>query len=154
MKKIGILVVLLGLCTPAVLAQQRPPRSYFEFNFGGAVLEDGEGSFVFPGLSVLIGQQVFLSPKFFAEYQFGLALPTIGTAKLGIGAQSGNFGVSAGLRVVPNTVYLQCSRTTRGGQWNASLEHAPFFRSNPEWSFYSTQIFTVGHQWNLGRKPK
>jgi hypothetical protein len=146
------LVAALGLSATAVRAQRPATRSYLELNFGAAVGDYGDGGFVFPGLSFLIGQQAFLSPTVFVEYQAGLALPTLGTGKLGLGVQSSTTGsgLSAGVRVFPNTLYLQFYKPTRRGQWNLSLEHAPFFQNRPERSFYSSQLFTVGRQWNLG----
>lgn len=152
MKKLIILVAALGLSATAVRAQRLATRSYLELNLGAAVVDDGDGGFVFPGLSFLIGQQAFLNPTVFVEYQAGLALPTLGTGKLGLGVQSESTGagLSAGVRVYPNTLYLQFYKPTRRGQWNLSLEHAPFFQNRPERSFYSSQIFTFGRQWNLG----
>lgn len=64
--------------------QQEIPRTYLEFNGGLAILNDN-WSGVFPGLSCLIGQQRF-SNKLIFEYQAGLSLPSIVTAKLGVGA--------------------------------------------------------------------
>ncbi len=133
--------------------QQEIPRTYLECNAGLAILNDNWGG-VFPGLSCLIGQQRFFKQNYFFEYQAGLSLPSIVTAKLGVGATGKVFGGSLGIRVFPNFVFGQIHFRFRNGQLNFSAEVSPFYNADffefgP--SFGANAIFTCGYQVAIGK---
>lgn len=130
--------------------QQEIPRTYLECNGGLAILNDN-WSGVFPGLSCLIGQQRFFKQTYFFEYQAGLSLPSIVTAKLGVGATGKVFGGSLGIRVFPNFVFGQIHFRFRNGQLNFSAEVSPFYNANFGLSFGANAIFTCGYQVVIGK---
>ena len=87
-------------------------QQYFESNFGVAYLDDFEVPF--PGCSFLIGNRKFYSENKFVDAQIGLAFPTIGTAKIGVGKYNFNKGRAStiGLRIWPTHIYIQQSKAT------------------------------------------
>ncbi|MFM6947244.1 MAG: hypothetical protein ACKOWW_08905, partial [Flavobacteriales bacterium] len=102
MKKLLLTLLLLLGSQNFFVAQNTQTRSYLEINAGLArIFYDS----YFPGISFLVGQQKFLAPQTFLEYQVGLALPSIATAKVGVGYQGEGIGFSAGVRIFPAFVY-------------------------------------------------
>ena len=87
-------------------------QQYFESNFGVAYIEE-LGS-PFPGCSFLIGNRKFTSENIFLDTQIGLAFPSIGTAKIGVGKYNFNKGRAStiGLRIWPTHIYIQQSQAT------------------------------------------
>ncbi len=151
MKNLVLTFLLLLNAHTLLFAQQK--RSYYEINAGIArIYYDG----YFPGVSFLIGQQKFIAPQTFLEYQVGLALPSIATAKVGIGYQGEGIGFSAGLRLFPTLLYGQTHFNLPNGQINISAEIAPIRFENLDFgpSFGADHIFTVGYQWNIGKSRK
>ena len=123
-------------------------NSFFELN-GGVALIDAE--FVFPGVSVLLGQTYVDENNLVFEYEIGLAAPSIGTAKIGFGKKFNNTLVTMGLRPFPFNLYLQ---TTFGlgqrGYWLASVEANPLGTEH-RLSFQSAGLVTFGYRFHLGR---
>lgn len=153
MKNLLLTYLLLLSTQNFFVAQNTQTRSYLEINAGIArIYYDG----YFPGVSYLIGQQKFLAPQTFLEYQVGLALPSIATAKVGVGYQGEGIGFSAGVRIFPAFIYGQVHFNMRKGQINISAEKSPFDLNN--WdigpSFGADHIFTLGYQWNIGKSRK
>ena len=87
-------------------------RTYFESNFGFAYIVELESPF--PGCSFLIGNRKFTTETIFFDSQIGLALPTIGTAKVGIGKYNleKETANTIGVRIWPTHLYIQHSRAT------------------------------------------
>jgi hypothetical protein len=153
MKNVIITLLLLLSSQNCLFAQNPQSRSYLELNAGAArIFYDS----YFPGISFLIGQQKFIAPQAFVEYQIGLALPSLGTAKVGLGYQASGVGFSAGVRIFPAFFYGQVHFNTRRGQVNISAEKSPFDLNN--WdigpSFGADHIFTLAYQWNIGKSRK
>ena len=157
------------------VAQER--LTYLETNLGLSyapeVVIAGD---VWPGVSFLYGCQIFRPNGAFLDVQYGLAIPTVVTMKIGGGFKNSRTGrtVSGGLRIWPAHLYLQlgfpnprCSNEVsqrmkkrlerRGsdrthllcGEWNFSLE-AGLGQAEGELSFISfgsIAIATVSHRW-------
>jgi hypothetical protein len=152
------LILFLIFCGNS-FTQKSNNRSYLEVNSGLAVFEpSGNGgpfSDIFPGLSFLIGNQSFVSKNIFFESQIGLALPSIVTAKIGLGFINKGIGASIGMRLYPTMAYAQIHLPTRNGQFNISAEASPLSNSAYfDFSLYAKNIFTVGYQWNIGKSRK
>jgi hypothetical protein len=153
MKNLLLTFILLLSTQNFFVAQNTQTRSYLEVNAGLArIFYDS----YFPGISFLVGQQKFLAPQTFLEYQVGLALPSIATAKVGVGYQGEGIGFSAGVRLFPAFVYGQTHFNLRNGQINISAEISPFNLNNWDLgpSFGANNIFTLGYQWNIGKSRK
>ena len=150
MKNILLTFLLLLSTQNCFVAQNTQTRSYLEINAGLARISYDE---YFPGISFLVGQQKFLAPQTFLEYQVGLALPSIATAKVGVGYQWEGIGFSTGVRIFPAFVYGQTHFNLRNGQINISVEISPFNLDNWELgpSYGANNIFTLGYQWNIGK---
>ncbi len=137
-------------------AQQENSRTYREFNYGVALLNEYSstelGDVLF-GLSFVSGKQQYFDENYFFEYQMGIALPSIVTGKLGIGATGKVFGGSIGVRVFPTFVYGQIHFRFQKSQLNFSAEVSPFYNYNsgneigP--SLGANTIFTCGYQWPI-----
>jgi hypothetical protein len=120
-----------------------------EINVGAARLL-GEDVY-FPGISYLVGQQRLFAEHFFVEYQGGVALPSIITAKVGLGVTGKRLALSGGLRVFPSYLYGQAHIRFTNGQLNFSFEGSPLEQFDMEsLSFGTDRIFTCGYQWNIG----
>ena len=121
-------------------------QSFTEWNFGVAYIDD---EFIFPGTSFLWGKTYINENNFIFEYEAGFALPSIATAKLGIGRQFNTTKVLMGIRPFPFHLFLQSSFTNgKKGYWIASVEYNPL---DPELgvSFGSRAIFNVGYRWTI-----
>jgi len=151
MKKIMLLTTILVCLAQGVSAQTNADRTYLEIN--GGLAQTFVGFDFFPGVSFLIGKQKFIAPQTFLEYQVGLALPSVATAKIGIGYQGENIGLSTGVRIFPSYVYGQIHAKTNKGQVSFSFEKSPFSDANFEIgpSFGTSHIFTIGYQWHIGK---
>jgi hypothetical protein len=111
--------------------------------------------FLYPGISFLIGNQSFIFQNIFFESQIGLALPSIVTAKIGLGFINKGIGASIGMRLYPTMAYAQIHLPTSNGQFNISAEVSPFTNSSLEfYSLSARNLFTVGYQWNIGKSRK
>jgi hypothetical protein len=153
-----LLIIFLIFCGNS-FTQKSNNRSYLEVNSGVAVFgEDFSGfksGLMFPGISFLIGNQSFVSKNIFFESQIGLALPSIVTAKIGLGFINKGIGASVGIRLFPTMAYAQIHLPTSNGQFNISAEVSPLTNSSLEsYSLGARNIFTVGYQWNIGKSRK
>jgi hypothetical protein len=153
------LIIFLIFCNNS-FTQKSNNRSYLEVNSGIAVFEEfsyfgpTNGRF-FPGISFLIGNQSFIFQNIFFESQIGLALPSIVTAKIGLGFINKGIGASIGMRLYPTMAYAQIHLPTSNGQFNISAEASPLSNSAYfDFSLYAKNIFTVGYQWNIGKSRK
>ncbi len=154
-----LLIIFLIFCGNS-FTQKSNNRSYLEVNSGIAVFEEfsyfgpPSGRF-FPGISFLIGNQSFIFQNIFFESQIGLALPSIVTAKIGLGFINKGIGASIGMRLYPTMAYAQIHLPTSNGQFNISAEVSPFTNSSLEsYSLGARNLFTVGYQWNIGKSRK
>jgi hypothetical protein len=153
------LTIFLIFCNNS-FSQKSNNRSYLEVNSGIAVFEEfsyfgpTNGRF-FPGISFLIGNQSFIFQNIFFESQIGLALPSIVTAKIGLGFINKGIGASIGMRLYPTMAYAQIHLPTSNGQFNISAEVSPFTNSSLEsYSLGARNLFNVGYQWNIGKSRK
>ena len=89
-------------------------QTYFESNFGVALLSQESFVGAFPGYSFLLGRRKFYSRDKFTDAQIGFALPTVATAKIGVGKHNFNKETSNsfGLRIFPAHIYIQHNRRT------------------------------------------
>jgi len=89
-------------------------QTYFESNFGIALLSQESFVGAFPGYSFLRGRRKFYSRDKFTDAQIGFALPTAVTAKIGVGKLNFNKETSNsfGLRIFPAHIYIQHNRPT------------------------------------------
>jgi hypothetical protein len=154
-----LLIIFLIFCGNS-FTQTSNNRTYLEVNGGIAVFEqissygpiNGE---TFPGISFLVGNQSFIFQNIFFESQIGLALPSIVTAKIGLGFINKGIGASIGMRLYPTMGYAQIHLPTSNGQLNISAEASPFTNSSFEsYSLGAKYIFTIGYQWNVGKSRK
>ncbi len=155
MKKLFILLFFIGHFFTNH-AQQTNSRTYREFNAGAAFLNEysiSELGDIMVGLSYVSGKQNYFSENFFFEYQAGIALPSIITGKVGIGATGKVFGGSIGVRVFPTFVYGQIHFRFQKSQLNFSAEVSPLYNYNPgnqiSPSLNTNAIITCGYQWAI-----
>jgi hypothetical protein len=100
MKK--LILILLFPLTLFSQKQERISTAYAEINTGVAFIDE----FPFPGMSGLIGTTLNAG-GFLIDLEAGVALPTLWTAKMGVGYEMGRSQVTAGLRPFPAHVYIQ-----------------------------------------------
>ena len=142
--------------------------SYIEINAGLANLDDSDFSF-FPGGSVLWGK-VFekTESNFLIDMQVGLALPSLVTAKIGIGSflnKEKKSAISAGIRPWPLHLYTQVNfNEGKRGQWIVSLEAGSTLLEEggvdggiggydfDELAMSSRFILNFGYRLNVGKK--
>ena len=121
--------------------------SFIEWNFGVAFLE-GE-NILFPGASVLWGKTYINEKDLIFEYEAGFALPTLVTAKLGIGKKFNNTKGVVGIRPFPFNVYGQTSfAKSENRYWIASIEYNPMNSKDR----FSNALLNIGYRWYLDRK--
>ena len=104
---------------------------YAELHGGIAIIDLGtETKYPFPGFSGLVGFR--MGKRLFADCQVGVALPSLGTAKVGLGYLSPKprgFSFTAGYRFWPNHIFVQLGfkseesmgRSVRDGEWFESF---------------------------------
>ena len=142
--------------------------SYIEINAGLANLDDSDFPF-FPGGSVLWGK-IFEKKEsnFLIDMQVGLALPSVVTAKIGIGSflnKEKKSAISAGIRPWPLHMYTQVNfNEGKLGQWIVSLEAGSTLLEEggvsgriggydfDELAMYSRFILNFGYRINIGKK--
>ena len=78
---------------------------YKEFNVGLHI--DSDDNFVFPGVSFLWGKTTYFANNILLDYEYGFALPTLITGKIGLGIGNSNNTVALGFRPFPTSGYLQ-----------------------------------------------
>jgi len=152
MKKLILLLSLSFFLIGTTSAQEATNsvlnESFVEWNFGVAFLDGMD--YPFPGTSVLWGESYTNENNLIFEFEVGFALPTLVTAKLGIGKKFNNTKVVVGIRPFPFNIYGQASFFgDENGYWIVSLEYNPM---NPSDSF-SRGILNFGYRWNLDVIP-
>lgn len=96
-----------------------------------------------PGASFLFGKTVYFSDNLFSDIQLGLAFPSIGTAKVGLGLGDSMNSVQFGLRPFPTSFYLQY--TWREKRLLAFEIMPTNTYTNPD--KYLKFIFNYGYRW-------
>ena len=139
---------LLILLFPLALFSQKQERIstiYTEINTGVAFIDE----LPFPGMSGLIGTTLNAG-GFLFDVEAGLALPTIWTAKMGIGYEMGRSQVTAGLRPFPAHVYIQHVTTGKKyGSFLISIELGLEDMGVDANSFESLAMITFGWRFTL-----
>ena len=139
---------LLILLFPLALFSQKQERIstiYTEINTGVAFIDE----LPFPGMSGLIGTTLNAG-GFLFDVEAGLALPTIWTAKMGIGYELGRSQVTAGLRPFPAHVYIQHVITGKKyGSFLMSVELGLEEMGVDANSFESLAMITFGWRFTL-----
>ena len=121
-------------------------ESFKEWNFGVAIMKGS--NFPFPGGSYLWGATFINEKDFIIEYQYGFALPTLLTGKLGIGKRFKKTEVVVGVRPLPFNFYGQTSFVKgKEGDWIVSFEFNPMSNVG-----LSKAIFNVGYRWDLATR--
>lgn len=148
-----ILMTLLSIFVSKSVAQDiatgKTKHSFVEWNFGAAYLSNEDS--VFPGTSVLWGKTYINENNFIIEYEAGFALPSLVTAKVGIGKQFHNTKVIMGVRPFPFHLFMQSSFTNgKKGYWITSIEFNPL-DSDLGLSFGSSAILNFGYRWTLNK---
>jgi hypothetical protein len=141
--------LLLILLFPLTLFSQEKYTStvYGELNAGIAFLGGLDG-LPFPGCSALLGTTMNYR-GFLVDVEGGAALPTIWTAKLGIGAQVKQHQITAGIRPYPMHFYLQNAATDKKwGSFLISIEIGAEALGNFN-SFESLGMITFGWRFTL-----
>ena len=150
------LIVLLPILASAQNPETGAVRNtshqgYYEINFGAALVGETGTGFPFPGVSFLYGHK-FYSNNLIIDLEIGVALPSIGTAKLGVGFKTKSSEVIFGFRPWPMHFYLQTqlNQKEKGG-WILSLEVSPytFNRRADGISMYSYGLINFGYRWNI-----
>ncbi len=152
-----ILILIVSCsCIDVGLGQQKTTKTtispFFELNGGIAFIYDSH--FPFPGGSILFGATMVNRKNFIFEFEVGAALPTIGTAKVGVGKKFDRINVVAGVRPYPFNCYLQSSFMVKEkGYWIASLEVNPYDH-NREISAFSNGLINFGYRWHINAKQE
>ncbi len=139
-------ILLSGASVGQTDAISKSHRNYIEWNVGVALLDD----FVFPGSSFLWGGTYVQENGMVLDYQMGLALPSIATAKLGLGYKYRASSLLGGVRLFPFNYYLQTNFDINPkGSLIFSIEYSPL-TDDSGWSFYSKGNINMGYRWNIG----
>ena len=135
-----------GVCESNIVLKGFQKESFKEWNFGVAIMKGS--NFPFPGGSYLWGATFINEKDFIIEYQYGFALPTLLTGKLGIGKRFKKTEVVVGVRPLPFNVYGQTSFVKgKEGDWIVSFEFNPMSNVG-----LSKAIFNVGYRWDLATR--
>lgn len=130
MKKLILILLLIPILTFG--QTDKPKRDFVEINGGVA---DTWGGW-FPGVSSLWGRTVQYNNGTVGEYQIGLALPSIVTAKVGIGFGNLDNNIMLAVRPWPLTIGPQ----VKLGPLTLSAE----LGTDQGISFDAASIFTAG----------
>ena len=144
MKKLIIILFL----SPVFLKAQK--QAYLESNWGICFIGD---AIVLPGTSFLIGKTMDFNNRFI-DMQIGLALPSIVTAKIGIGKYFNDekkSNISFGVRPWPLHGYAQLGFDTKEGK---SVLLTFEGGTGQEISFFSNGLVTVGFRWDIFKNKK
>ena len=142
-------VLFLFLIPKKSLSQDSTCINYYrELNFGVSFND----WMPFPGSSYLWGQTIHFDNVFFADIQAGFALPSIVTAKLGIGIspfKNNEVSIVFGLRPFPVLPYSQLNMNTKNGSLIFSYEYC---RSPWSSSIEGTSMINFGIRNNISKK--
>jgi hypothetical protein len=166
MKNLLLIWLFCFLCSSLSLAQtpneneatQTINQGYYEVNFGLALI-DGDIEAPFPGISLLIGNKSYFKNNIIVDVEIGLALPSIGTAKLGIGYKTRSSEFTIGIRPWPMHFYLQTQLNSKlKGGWIMSVEISPYLfnrtygETAQKLSMQSYGMLNFGYRWNITEK--
>ena len=151
MKKLIIILLF-----PFVYSAQ---GEYFELNAGVSILDNGYWDYG-PGVSALIGKR--FGPEegnFIVDMQIGLALPSILTAKIGVGGyldKEKKVAIIAGVRPWPLHYYAQVNlKEGLQGQWIISSEVGSqlIFDDSTDYGLSLESLFIInfGYRWYIRR---
>lgn len=133
------LLLILFILISNVCYSQHIKTTYTELNFGASF-----GNIpVFPGASALYGAHHQYESGFVLDYEGGLALPSLITAKGGVGfAINEKFDLTLGVRAWPTSTYIQLksNRPSRPRDIVFTIEAMPWSAT----SLGQSTIFTVG----------
>lgn len=103
---ITILLLLLSFTFVSRAQNEARKEGYIESNWGLASISGFGQNAIFPGTSLLAGGRTFIGNTTFLEGQFGLAFPSLVTAKVGGGRKwDSGWSYSTGVRIWPLHVY-------------------------------------------------
>jgi len=145
MKKLFTTLTAIIFISFLTLGQSK--QQFLEVNVGIAGLYDYDFSEAFPGMSVLYGQTKQISDICVGEWQAGLALPSIVTAKIGLGLGSVTNNVMISVRPWPLTIGPQI----RMGGLSASFEVGT---TEDDISIGAGLIATVGYRFIIKNKKQ
>ena len=154
MKLFCKLLILALACSLSTISVGQNTK-YLESNFGVSVTNNPEGAegALSPGFSYLWGSRNYIDANTFIDKQFGFAVPSLATAKIGVGKMDLENGksISGGIRIFPTHLYIQRGWATKrssfvirnrslrkgktiedvcSGEWTLSFEVSPFILSN------------------------
>ena len=114
--------------------------SYKEFNAGLYVGSD----IVFPGCSFLFGKTKYYSNNMLLDYEIGVALPTVATAKIGAGIGDNSISAIIGIRPWPTSIYFQWTwQEKRLLSIEVMLPYENSFGADSDFPI----IFNYGYRW-------
>ena len=103
---IAYLLLLLSFTCVSRAQNEARKEGYIESNWGLASISGFGQDAVFPGTSLLAGGRTFIGNTTFLEGQFGLAFPSLVTAKVGGGWRwDSGWSYSTGIRIWPLHFY-------------------------------------------------
>lgn len=111
----ALIFLLLGFTMVNRAQNEVRNEGYIESNWGLAAISGlaSDGA-VFPGTSLLAGGRTFIGKTTFVEGQFGLAFPSIVTAKVGGGRKwDSGWSYSTGVRIWPIHFYAATGIPTK-----------------------------------------
>lgn len=139
-------------------------RQYYSLELNAGICQPSDHWFgPFPGSSYLIGSTYISKKNIVLESQIGLAFPSVGTAKIGIGGISAtnNTILTVGIRPYPSHAYIQAQWISKKKNiaFTASYEESAYSLLNSsggykyeDVSFYSVRLITIGYKWRIGTK--
>ena len=146
MKKIITTSIIILMMIPFLVFGQSK-QQFVEINAGLAAIGSYEISdMYYPGCSVLYGQTTQISDGGVAEWEVGIAAPSVVTGKVGVGLGTIKNNFMIAIRPWPLTVGPQL----RLGGLVASFE----FGTESEISFGAGLIATVGYRFNIRSKKQ
>ncbi len=102
----ALLFLLLGFTMVSRAQSEARNEGYIESNCGLAAIDGLSSGALFPGTSLLVGRRMFIGNTTFLEGQFGLAFPSLVTAKVGGGWKwDSGWSHSTGIRIWPLHFY-------------------------------------------------
>jgi len=121
--------------------------SYHGFNAGFAKTYESYGYINFGlGLSFLWGETYIFKKKFILDWEIGLAIPTLATAKAGFGLLKDETSYTIGIRPYPSTCYFQIGFPPKEkGSWLISFEYNPR-KEYTRFSGFSNWNINIGYR--------
>ena len=141
-------LIIILLFTPFILKAQQ--QAYLESNWGVCFINDVIP--LCPGTSFLVGKTKDFNKIGFVDMQIGLAVPSILTAKIGVGKYLNaekKSNISFGIRPWPLHGYTQLGFDTKEGK---SLLITLEGGTGQDISFLSYGLVTIGFRWDINKK--